>query len=106
MRLESATNGQLQQWAKELEGQYETIKQRGLKLDVTRGKPSAAQLDLANALDGDLGGDYTSPDGTDVRNYGGLDGLPDMKALGASILGVPADEMLVGGNSSLKTFYP
>ncbi len=105
MRLESATNGQLQQWAKELEGQYETIKQRGLKLDVTRGKPSAAQLDLANALDGDLGGDYTSPDGTDVRNYGGLDGLPDMKALGASILGVPADEMLVGGNSSLTLMY-
>lgn len=105
MRLKSATFEQLQQWNKELEVQYEALQVRGLKLDVTRGKPSAAQLDLANALDGDLGGDYTAPDGTDVRNYGGLDGLPDMKALGASLLDVPVDEVLVGGNSSLTLMY-
>ena len=105
MRLESATNEQLQQWCAELTEQYNTIKNIGLKLDVTRGKPSAEQLDLANALDGDLGGDYTSPDGADVRNYGGLDGLPDMKALGASVLDVPVDEVLVGGNSSLTLMY-
>lgn len=105
MQLSSASQEQLQQWAQELEQQYATIREKGLKLDLTRGKPSADQLTLANALDGDLGGDYRAPDGTDVRNYGGLDGLPDMKAFAAGILGVPAGEVLVGGNSSLTLMY-
>ncbi len=105
MRLESASSTQIQHWLEESEQQYAELKQKALKLDLTRGKPSADQLNLANALDGDLGGNYRAPDGTDVRNYGGIDGLPDMKALGADILGVPADQILVGGNSSLTLMY-
>lgn len=105
MRLDSASKEQLQQWSDELEKQYEEIRQQGLNLDLTRGKPAADQLALGNALDGDLGGNYIAPDGTDVRNYGGLDGLPDMKALGAEILTVPSDHVLVGGNSSLTLMY-
>lgn len=105
MQISSANQEQLQQWVQELEQQYATIREKGLKLDLTRGKPSADQLTLANALDGDLGGDYRAPDGTDVRNYGGLDGLPDMKTFAAGILGVPATEVLIGGNSSLTLMY-
>ncbi|MDO6460035.1 aminotransferase class I/II-fold pyridoxal phosphate-dependent enzyme [Granulosicoccaceae sp. 1_MG-2023] len=105
VQLSSASQDQLQQWAQELEQQYAGIREQGLKLDLTRGKPSADQLDLANALDGDLGGDYRAPDGTDVRNYGGLDGLPDMKAFAAELFGVPAGEVLIGGNSSLTLMY-
>ncbi len=105
MQLDLASTEQLQQWSKEFEQQFKDVKARGLKLDLTRGKPSASQLDLANALDGDLGGDFQAPDGTDVRNYGRLDGLIDMKIFGGSMLGVPAEEVLVGGNSSLTLMY-
>ncbi len=85
--------------------QYERFKQAGLKLDLTRGKPGADQLALSNALDGILGGDFKAGDGTDVRNYGGLDGLPETKAFAASVLGVKPEEILVGGNSSLMLMY-
>lgn len=105
MHVDSASREQLQNWAETLESHYQAIKARGLKLDLTRGKPSADQLTLANALDGDLGGDYRDPTGIDVRNYGGLDGLPGMKALGGAMLQVPAEEVLVGGNSSLTLMY-
>ena len=105
MHIHTASKSQLEAWSTELEADYADISQRGLKLDLTRGKPSAIQLDLANALDSDLGGDYRAPDGTDVRNYGGLDGLPDMKALGASMLEMPSENVLVGGNSSLTLMY-
>lgn len=105
MQIDSASDEQIQQWLQELEQQYTKIKDKGLKLDLTRGKPSPAQLDLANVLDGDLDGDYRSADGTDTRNYGGLDGLPEMKAFAGAILGVPAEEVLVGGGSSLTLMY-
>ena len=65
----------------ELESQYEALKQDGLDLDLTRGKPNAEQVALADALDGILGGDYRAADGSDVRNYGGLNGLPEARAL-------------------------
>lgn len=75
-----------------------------LSLDITRGKPSPEQLDLANGLLS-LPGDQYVQDGTDTRNYGGLDGLPPMKALFAEILEVSADQVIVGGNSSLNMMY-
>jgi len=77
----------------------------GLKLDLTRGKPSPAQLDLSDALLGPLEGGHLAEDGTDARNYGGLDGLPEAKRLGAALLEVGSDEVLVGGNSSLELMY-
>lgn len=105
MYVDQASAEQLRAWESELVEEYRAHQARGLQLDLTRGKPSAQQLSLSNALDGCLKGDYIAPDGTDTRNYGGLDGLPELKRLGADILGVSADEVLVGGNSSLTLMY-
>ncbi|MFT4819960.1 MAG: DNA-binding transcriptional MocR family regulator [Candidatus Azotimanducaceae bacterium] len=88
-----------------LEAQYETFRQAKLNLDLTRGKPAAEQLDLSNELDGILQGFYLLQDGTDVRNYGGLLGIPEARQLAASFLEVDADEVMVGGNSSLTLMY-
>jgi DNA-binding transcriptional MocR family regulator len=88
-----------------LAAEYTALKARGLSLDLTRGKPSSSQLDLADALDGVLGGNYRDASGTDLRNYGGLDGIPEAKALFAPVLQVPEANVLVGGNSSLTLMY-
>jgi aspartate/methionine/tyrosine aminotransferase len=103
--VDQATHEQLVQWQRELSAQHDVFKANGLSLDLTRGKPSPTQLDLANCLDGALEGNYISDDGTDTRNYGGLAGLPGMRSLGAEILGVTPKEILVGGNSSLTLMY-
>jgi len=105
VHVDQATQGQLQQWQEELAAKHDTFKANSLNLDLTRGKPSTSQLDLANMLDGALKGNYIAKDGTDTRNYGGLSGLPEMRALGAEILGVDPKEVLVGGNSSLTLMY-
>ncbi|MDH3414129.1 MAG: aminotransferase, partial [Gammaproteobacteria bacterium] len=73
---------------------YAAHQEEGLNLDLTRGKPSIAQLELASALDEIIDGRFTLPDGTDVRGYGGLEGIPEARALGGELLGVPADEVL------------
>ena len=90
----------------ELRSRYEAFKARGLSLDMTRGKPCPEQLDLAlgllDCLDAD---DFTSAGGTDCRNYGGVDGLPEGKELFADYLGVKPSEVIVGGNSSLQMMY-
>jgi len=103
--VDQATHEQLQKWHQELSIQHDAFKANGLNLDLTRGKPSASQLDLANMLDGALDGNYIADDGTDTRNYGGLLGLEGMRALAAEILGVNPKEVLVGGNSSLTLMY-
>jgi DNA-binding transcriptional MocR family regulator len=105
LQLDKATPEQLRQWESQLAAEYETIRAQKLNLDLTRGKPSAEQLTLSDALDGLLNGNYMGADGTDTRNYGGLDGLPEAKALGAMILGVDAANVLVGGNSSLTLMF-
>lgn len=90
----------------ELEQRYNAFKAQGLKLDMTRGKPSSEQLDLANPLTTILAeSDYKGSDGSDGRNYGGLDGLPEMKAIFAELLGAPAAQVVVGGNSSLQMMH-
>ena len=89
----------------ELQAQYDSFLSAGLKLDLTRGKPAAEQLDLANALDGILEGFFLLQDGTDVRNYGGLRGIPEARRLGGDLLGVPFDNVMVAGNSSLNLMY-
>jgi DNA-binding transcriptional MocR family regulator len=88
------------------EARYAAIKEKGLKLDMTRGKPSNEQLDLANGLLTALGaGDYKAADGTDTRNYGGLDGLPEMKAIFAELLETTPANVIVGGASSLTMMH-
>lgn len=104
-QLDQATPEQLKQWESELANEYQTIVEQKLSLDLTRGKPSPEQLNLSDALDGILKGDYRAQDGTDTRNYGGLDGVPEGKQLGANLMGVSPDNVLVGGNSSLTLMF-
>ncbi|MBQ7599987.1 MAG: aminotransferase class I/II-fold pyridoxal phosphate-dependent enzyme [Clostridia bacterium] len=78
-----------------------------LTLDLTRGKPSQAQLDLSSGMLSIIAdrGDCFSESGLDCRNYGILDGLPETKKLFGDLLGLPADSILVLGNSSLNVMY-
>ena len=95
----------LRELAAELTTEFANLKQQQLSLDLTRGKPASEQLNLANQLDGILAGDYHSSDGTDTRNYGGIRGIVEARELGAELLGVPADEVLAAGNSSLQLMH-
>jgi aspartate/methionine/tyrosine aminotransferase len=90
---------------RELTARFEALKDAGLALDLTRGKPGPEQVALSDGLDDTLAGDYRLDDGTDVRNYGGLSGIPEARRLGAELLGVRPDEVLAGGNSSLTLMY-
>ncbi len=96
---------ELQQQEKNLNEQYQHLKNSGLSLNLTRGKPGSEQLGLSNHLDGILNGDYSDTSGTDLRNYGGLDGIPEAKDLFAAMLDVEQEDMLIGGNSSLSLMY-
>ncbi|MEV8020205.1 aminotransferase class I/II-fold pyridoxal phosphate-dependent enzyme [Streptomyces sp. NPDC086554] len=84
---------------------YEALVARGLKLDLTRGKPAPEQLDLSDDLLSLPGGRHTSADGTDVRNYGGLQGLPELREIFSGVLQVPAGQLLALGNSSLELMH-
>lgn len=83
---------------------YDALVERGLSLDLTRGKPSSAQLDLSEDL---LRLPTTTRDrtGVDVRNYGGLDGLLELRELFAELLWVDVEQVLCGGNSSLTLMH-
>ncbi|MEU7745885.1 aminotransferase class I/II-fold pyridoxal phosphate-dependent enzyme [Nonomuraea sp. NPDC049158] len=83
---------------------YAELVQRGLSLDLTRGKPSPRQLDLANDLL-KLPTSYKAADGTDGRNYGNLQGLSELRELFGPLLQVPAEQLVVGGNSSLAVMH-
>lgn len=92
--------------APELERRYAQFREKRLSLDMTRGKPCSEQLDLANALITNLGAaDFRAADGTDCRNYGGLDGLPESKALFSAFMEVGPTEVLLGDNSSLSLMH-
>lgn len=85
-----------------LEERYNEFKARGLKLDMSRGKPCKEQLDLSVALNNVK--DYVS-DGVDVRNYGMLDGIPSCKKLFADLMGVKPENVIVGPTSSLNLMF-
>ena len=105
MKLSNWTKDELIARQAELETEYAVFKMTGLSLDLTRGKPSPEQLDLSNGLDGVLEGFFLLQDGTDVRNYGGILGIPEARQLGADILSLQPSQVLVGGNSSLTLMY-
>ncbi len=84
---------------------YQDLAERGLSLDLTRGKPSPEQLDLSDDLLSLPGGRHTAADGTDVRNYGGLQGLPELREIFAGVLQVPVAQLLAAGNSSLELMH-
>ena len=97
---------ELTKYRADLRARYEAYRGRGLKLDMTRGKPGSDQLDLTNELLSNLApSDIKGSDGSDVRNYGGLDGLPEMKAIFGEMLSAPADQVVIGGNSSLQIMH-
>lgn len=87
--------------------EYETLKEKGLKIDMTRGKPCKEQLDLSEGMltaissNADCFTDY----GFDCRNYGLVDGLDYAKQIFSDIIGVPWQQIIVGGNSSLNLMY-
>ncbi|MBO4327599.1 MAG: aminotransferase class I/II-fold pyridoxal phosphate-dependent enzyme [Clostridia bacterium] len=93
----------------ELEAQlnrYDKYMQMGLSLDMTRGKPCPEQLKLSEPmLCDEILGDHTSESGTDCRNYGVLAGLPEARRFMGELLGVPGDNIICGGNSSLNMMY-
>lgn len=101
------SRGELISIRDELRRDYEAFKKRGLKLDMSRGKPGAEQLDLCEGMLTVLSRnvDCFSPGGTDCRNYGLLDGIPEARELFAELLGVSPEEVIAAGNSSLSLMY-
>lgn len=87
-----------------LEKQYKEYVNQNLSLDMSRGKPGSDQLDINNDILNTLES-YITEDGTDARNYGILDGLPEAKKLFSELLDIPASQMIIGGNSSLNLMY-
>ncbi|MUM31757.1 aminotransferase class I/II-fold pyridoxal phosphate-dependent enzyme, partial [Mycolicibacterium sp. CBMA 361] len=87
---------------------YAELQAHNLALDLTRGKPSPPQLDLANgllSLPGDAPDSYRDATGTDTRNYGGLNGLPELRAIFSELLGVPVPNLIAGNNASLELMH-
>ena len=90
-----------------LEAMYQDYKGQNLALNMSRGKPSASQLDLSKGMMDVLRSDsnLTCEDGTDCRNYGVLDGIPEAKRLLAGMIGAKPEQVIVYGNSSLNVMY-
>ena len=101
MSFDDLSRDQIQALLDEQTAAYRVLQDSGLKLDLTRGKPSAQQLDLADAL---LSLPSTTKDskGVDVRNYGGLEGLADLREMFAELLWVEPEQVVAGGSSSLS----
>ena len=101
------TREELLELKKDLSSQYHAFQGKDLKLDMSRGKPSVEQLDLSmgmmDVLNSDC--DLTCEDGTDCRNYGVLDGIREAKELLGDMIEVPADNIIIYGNSSLNVMY-
>ncbi len=96
------TAGELKERKKLLLRRYDDFKAKGLKLDMSRGKPGADQLELSKGLN-DVES-YIS-DGIDVRNYGFLDGIPACKKLFADLMGVSPENVIIGPNESLTLMF-
>ena len=91
----------------DLEAQFEEVKGKGLNLNMARGKPSTAQLNLSMGMMDVLSSDMNllCEDGTDCINYGVVDGIAEAKQLMADMMEVPKDNVIVFGNSSLNVMY-
>lgn len=104
--LSQLSSTDLEPLRQQVRQRYDAFARRGLKLDLTRGKPASAQLDLSDGLLALPGpGEYRAADGTDTRNYGVLQGLPELRALLAPLFGVTADQTVLGDNSSLGLMH-
>ena len=92
---------------KQLNKEYEEAKAKELKLDMSRGKPAASQLDMEMDFMNVLNADsiFKTEAGVDCRNYGIMDGIPEARKLIGDVLGVSADNVIVLGNASLNIMY-
>ena len=101
------TKEELQKEFETLMGKYEEYKKMGLRLDLSRGKPNSDQLDISLPILSEARPREKcfSENGVDCRNYGVLDGIPEMKRLFAEMLGIKTEYISVGGNSSLQLMY-
>ena len=103
LNLDAAAREEL---ATKVREEYETLKSRNLDLDLTRGKPSSEQLDLSNDLLELPGkGNYVDAVGTDVRNYGNLKGIKDIREIWGELIGVPVDNLYAEDSSSLNIMF-
>ena len=104
---EELSKEELLQLKSELEAQFDEVKAKNLKLDMSRGKPSTEQLnlsmDMMDVLKSDS--DLVCEEGVDCRNYGVLDGIAEAKQLLADMMEVPKDNIVIFGNSSLNVMY-
>lgn len=95
---------ELKELQKKLQKEYDSYKAKNLSLDMSRGKPAGTQLDMSNKMF-DMKVDYMTKDGIDARNYGILDGVPEVKNLFSDLLQIPEEQIIIGGNSSLNLMY-
>ena len=106
MNLMTADRASLEALREELLTKFEACKAKGLKLDMSRGKPSKAQLDICEDMLTVLSKNEDMSDGaTDTRNYGGLEGILSCRQLFADIMEVPVEMVMAGGNASLTMMY-
>ena len=107
MAYANLTKAELSDIALKLKAEYEELQSRNLNLNMARGKPSAAQLDLALGVLEALKARYefANSKGNDVRNYGIWDGLPEMKQIFSDMIGVPPQQIILGNNSSLLIMF-
>lgn len=107
MNYLNMSKSELTQQLEQLQDEYKKYRDMGLKLDMSRGKPGAEQLNLSEGLLKTIvsNDDCKTADGLDCRNYGVLTGIPEIKEMFAELLGVEENEIMVGGNSSLNMMF-
>ncbi|MDY3128282.1 MAG: aminotransferase class I/II-fold pyridoxal phosphate-dependent enzyme [Corynebacterium sp.] len=106
MSLLDLDSDQLKELAERVRKEYADLKAKGLQLDLTRGKPSAEQLDLSNELLELPGlGNYKDATGADLRNYGNNVGIKDIRDLWSEVIGIPADQIVAADSSSLNIAF-
>ncbi|GAB3077552.1 aminotransferase [Corynebacterium aquatimens] len=91
--------------AAQVQAEYQQLKDRNLNLDLTRGKPSSEQLDICSGLLSLPGDDHTDATGADVRNYGNLKGIQDIRELWSDVIGIPVENIYAGDSSSLNIMF-
>jgi DNA-binding transcriptional MocR family regulator len=103
--FDDLSRDQIQALLDEQTAAYRHLQNSGLKLDLTRGKPSPEQLELSNELLSLPGPDFKDATGVDTRNYGGLNGLLELREIFAPIMQVPVDQVVAGDNASLAMMH-
>ncbi len=101
------TKNELENEFKKVQSDYENLKALNLSLDMSRGKPGFENMDMCEEMFSCVNRQkgFKDSEGTDIRNYGGMDGIPEMKKLFAEILEVDPSQIIVGGNSSLTMMF-